>query len=72
MGTFSKYSHKKFFFKRTKNFTETLDMSKADVKENIYSHVGPFQSAKFQKIFGVDQEIRGCTVIFQPKWPIYP
>ena len=47
MGTFSKYSHKKLYFKRTKSFTETLDMSKTDVKENIYSHVGPVQSAKF-------------------------
>ena len=47
MGTFSKHSHRNLCFKGTKSFNETLDVSKAKAKENIYSYFGPFECAKF-------------------------
>ena len=37
MGTVSKHSHRKLTFKGI-SFTETSDLSKTEVKENIYSH----------------------------------
>ena len=45
MGTFSKHSHRKLTFKGTTSFTETSDLSKTEVKENIYSHF-PFTFAQ--------------------------
>ena len=38
MDTFTKHSHRKLYFKETKSFTETSDLGKTEVKENIYSH----------------------------------
>ena len=36
---FSKHSHRNLYFKGTKSFTENLDVSKTEVKENICSFI---------------------------------
>ena len=38
MGTFSKNFYRKIYFKGTKRFTETLNVTKTKVKESTYSH----------------------------------
>ena len=36
MGTFSKHSHRKLYFKGTKSFTETLDASKTEAEKYLF------------------------------------
>ena len=62
---FSKHFHRNLYFKGTKSFTENLDVSKTEVKENICSFI-------LYIYYEYYLELGGRTIILRPKWPIYP